>query len=95
MQVWATGLVGAAWEARIGLAAVISRAAGVEAGMLLEGARKDSTDRTRAPTATAAPPAWDLEVEAAASVAAGAVAAGAVAADDADEGPEGGKEQVQ
>jgi len=62
------------------LAAVISRAAAVEAGMLLEGARKDSTDQAHVPTAAAAPPAWDPEVEAVALVAAVGVAVAAVVA---------------
>jgi hypothetical protein len=60
------------------LAAVISRAAAavVETGTPLEGDRRGSTDQAHAPIAAAAPPAWDLEVVAAASAGAGVVAAG-------------------
>lgn len=48
-----------------------------ETGMRSEAAPEDTTDQLHAPTATAAPRAWDLEVEAEAEVEA-EVARGAV-----------------
>jgi hypothetical protein len=51
----------------------------------LEGVRGDITDRAHAPTATAVPPAWDLEEEVAVlEVVAVAAAVGVVAVGGAD-----------
>ena len=48
-----------------------SRAVVAETEMRSEGGRGDTTDRVLATAAARAPPAWDLEVEAGAAVAAG------------------------
>ena len=64
-------------EAQIASEVAISRAAEAETGMRLEAGAGDTTDQALAPAATAAPPAWDLEVEEASA------AEAAVVVDDA------------
>ena len=61
----------AAAAGQIASEAATSRAAVAETGTLSEGDRKDTADRALAVAEAAAPPAWDLVVEAAAAVAVG------------------------
>ena len=62
---------------RIASEAVISRAAVAETGTPSEEVPGDTADRALAPAAAAAHPAWGLEAEAGASVAAVVAAGGA------------------
>lgn len=56
-------------------AAAIRHAPAAETGTRSEAAQEDTTDQLHAPTATAAPRAWDLEVEAEEAAAVAVVAA--------------------